>query len=217
MNPYYTDGTVTLFHGDCRDILPRLTPPDTIVTDPVWPNADGSLFGADDPQAMFRSMWQALPAMPIRAAVQLGCDSDPRFLGDVPDALPFFRVAWLEVALMGRKGRLGYTSDVAYLFGVAPPSRPGQHLIPGRITDADPGGKTPGHPTPRKLRHVQWLVHWWSAPDDLIVDPFAGSGTTLHAAKCLGRRAVGIEVEERFCEAAARRLADQTPPLEIAA
>ncbi len=62
-----------------------------------------------------------------------------------------------------------------------------------------------GHPCPRRLDHVRWLVEWFSASLP-ILDPFAGSGTTLLAAKNFGVPAVGIEIEERFCEVAAKRL-----------
>jgi site-specific DNA-methyltransferase (adenine-specific) len=203
--PYYQDERVTLYHGDCRDVLPTLRV-DAIVTDPVWPNARVPLFGSDDPLGMFREMWAALSPLPIRAAVQLGCDSDPRFLSAVPASLPFFRVAWLELVRMGYKGRLGMTGDVGYLFGAPPASRPGQHIIPGRTTDADPRGQQSEHPCPRKIRHVLWLVRWWTDLGDVVVDPFCGSGTTLVAAKELDRRAIGIEVDERYCEETARRL-----------
>lgn len=216
MIPYYEDELVTLYHGDCREILPQLHA-DTVVTDPVWPNTRAPLFGVDDPAAMFSAMWLACTELPKRAAIQLGCDTDPRFLLAVPPQLPFFRVAWLEIVRMGYKGRVGMTGDVGYLFGEPPPSRSGQHIIPGRCIDPDPKGQTPGHPTPRKFRHVQWLVHWWSAPGDVIVDPFAGSGTTLVAARYLGRRVIGVEIEERYCEVAVRRLAQGVLPLEVTA
>jgi len=205
--PYYDADGITIYHGDCRDVLPHLGHAESLVTDPVWPNARVALFGANDPYAMLAGMWRAMATLPVRAAIQLGCDSDPRFLSAVPADLPFFRVAWLELVRMGYKGRLGVTGDVGYLFGAPPPSIPGQHIIPGRCTDADSGGKQADHPCPRKLKHVQWLVRWWSAPTDTVLDPFMGSGTTLLAAKGLGRRAIGIEVWEPYCEIAAKRLA----------
>jgi site-specific DNA-methyltransferase (adenine-specific) len=205
MTPYYDDGYVTLYHGDCREILPGQPRCESIVTDPVWPNATVPMAGVDDPANLFVAMWDALPALPDRAAIQLGCDTDPRFLLHVPAGLAFFRVAWLEVVLMGYRGRLGHTGDVGYLFGAPPPSRPGARIIPGRCIDPSPNGKQAKHPCPRKLRHVEWLVNWWSALDDVVLDPFAGSGTTLLAAKRLGRKAVGVEVEERHCEETAMR------------
>jgi site-specific DNA-methyltransferase (adenine-specific) len=207
--PYYEDDAVTILHGDCRGLLPSLPAADAIVTDPTWPNARVPLFGCDDPEGMFRDMFAALPALPARLAVQLGCDSDPRFLGVVPSELPFFRVAWLELVRIGYRGRLGHTGDVGYLFGEPPPATPGRHIIPGRITDPDPNGKQADHPCPRKIGHVMWLVNRWTDPGDLVCDPFAGSGTTGVACRDLGRRCVLIEVEERFCEEAAKRCSQQ--------
>lgn len=209
MTPYYQDSAVTIYHGDCREILPLLSTHETIITDPVWPNASVRLFGHDDPSAMMRAMWGSLAVVPQRAAIHLGCDSDPRFLLTTPETLPFFRVAWLEIVRMGYKGRLGMTGDVGYLFGTPPASRPGSHIIPGRCTDADPKGRQSRHPCPRKLKHVQWLVRWWSDLNDMILDPFAGSCTTALAAKGLNRKCVCIEIEERFCEMGARRLSQE--------
>lgn len=216
MKPYYDDGGITIYHGDCRELLAS-GGADAVVTDPVWPNASVPLFGSDDPLGMFVDMWAAFgERLPVRAAIQLGCDSDPRFLSAVPASLPFFRVAWLEVVRMGYRGRLGHTGDVGYLFGAPPPSRPGQRIIPGRMTDADPNGKQADHPCPRKLGHVKWLVRWWTAPSDLVLDPFMGSGTTAVACKELGRAFTGIEIEERYCEIAAKRLSQEVLDLGAA-
>lgn len=101
------------------------------------------------------------------------------------------------------------TGDVAFLFGEPPKSAPGQHVIPGRYIDSDSKGKQSDHPCPRKLNHVIWLVKWWSEEQDIILDPFMGSGTTLRAAKDLGRKAIGIEIEKRYCEIAAKRMAQE--------
>ena len=68
---------------------------------------------------------------------------------------------------------------------------------------------TDGHPCSRALIHMQWLANWWSEPGENILDPFMGSGTILLAAKNCGRRATGIEIEERYCEIAAKRLSQE--------
>ena len=202
MRPYYEHAGITIYHGDCREILPLEA--DAVITDPVWPNATPELEGADRPYALLAEsavLWRVK-----RAAVHLGCNSDPRFLTALPDTLSFFRVVWLEYVRPNYLGRLMYGSDVAYLFGEPPPSREGHRVIPGRFTDTDSNGKQTDHPAPRKLGHVKWLISKWTAPDDVILDPFMGSGTTLRAAKDLGRQAIGIEINEHYCEIAANRL-----------
>lgn len=207
MTPYYDHGGVTIYHGDCRDVLEWLDGYHSVVTDPVWPNSSPFLQGADRPLELLAEsadLWRCQ-----RAAVHLGCNSDPRFLLAIPERFPFFRVAWLEYVVPGFRGRLLYTADVAYLFGPPPTPGPGRMLVPGQVLDTTSDGKQTDHPTPRKLRHVKWLVNWWSDPGDVILDPFCGSGTTLQAAKETGRRAIGIEVEEAYCEMAARRLAQE--------
>jgi hypothetical protein len=68
------------------------------------------------------------------------------------------------------------------------------------------GGDMPDHPSPKPLKAMQWLVSRFSGT---VIDPFMGSGTTLVAAKNLGRQAIGVEVEERYCEVAARRLSQE--------
>ena len=204
-DPYAQIGDVRLYCADCRDTLPQLSV-DTVVTDPVWPGTDVPLEGRSDPERLLRSTLQQVKPGAVRLAVQLGCDTDPRFLDAVPEWWDFFRVAWLSYAKPAYKGRLLQGADAAYLFGEPPASRNGQHLIPGEVMETGAQGKERDHPTPRKLHHVEWLVKWWSAPGDTIVDPFAGSGTTGLAAMRWDRECVLIEIKEEHCETAARAL-----------
>ena len=206
LQPYYADALTTIYHGDARTILPQLAAADALITDPVWPNCIVKLYGQDDPHAMLAEMFHALPQMPKRAAIHLGCDSDPRFLTAVPDALAFFRVCWFKLARVGYKGRLLMTGDVAYLFGEPPKSRPGAHVIPGECMDADGKGKQSDHPCPRKLKHASWLVNWWSEEGETILDPFMGSGTTAVAALKHGRRFIGFELNRGYFATARRRV-----------
>lgn len=209
MKPYYQDerAGIQIYHGDCREVLMRLRGYDTVITDPVWPDTTVEIAGADDPVILFKEATELLFAH--RLAVQLGCDSDPRILAELEARWEFFRVCWLEIARVGYKGRLLMTGDVAYLFGEPPASREGARVIPGRFLDPDGNGQQSEHPCPRKLGHVKWLVKWWSNPGDVILDPFCGSGTTLIAARHLGHHAIGIEIEEKYCEIAAKRLSQE--------
>jgi hypothetical protein len=224
MQPYYNHNGITIYHGDCREILPKLTTiTETLITDPVWPNAKAKLIGRDDPVGLFRSMCNVIPENTQRLIVHLGCDTDPRFLQVIPEKWSFLRVCWLDYAIPSYKGRLLYTGDVAYVYGAPPLYIKGRHLMSGMCRSSktdklfhrhtsnhrrkdfsgDPEDKLP-HPAARRLEHVKWLVYQFS--DYHVTDPFAGSGTTLVAAKELGRKAIGIEIEEKYCEVAARRL-----------
>ncbi len=215
--PFYCDEYVTLYHGDCREVLPAIEHGDTCIVDPVWPNSVFPL--VKDPAALFAEAAALLRVQ--RLVVHLGCTSDPRFLAGVPASLPFLRVCWLEYAAPSYRGRLLIGSDVAYAWGMPPSSRPGRRVLPGRCmakkndtkdwhtgrghgtSDGIEYDKLP-HPSPRRLEHVQWLVNVFA--EACIIDPFCGVGTTLLAAKSHGLRAIGIEREERYCEMAAQRL-----------
>jgi hypothetical protein len=74
-----------------------------------------------------------------------------------------------------------------------------------------------GHPCPKPIGTMKWLVERVSRPGETILDPFMGSGTTLRAAKDLGRKAIGIEIEEKYCEIAAERLGQEVLDLGAAA
>lgn len=211
MKPYYDHAGITIYHGDCREVMAGLKA-DVLITDPVWPSAAVPLFGSDDPQTMLHQALVSAGDSVCRVAIHLGCDSGPRFLSVVPERWEFFRVCWLEVVRPHYKGRLMYGADVAYLYGTPPASAPGRRVVPGRFIDTSSRGKECNHPCPRKLGHVAWLMRWWTEATDVVLDPFMGGGTTLLAAKNAGLRAIGIEIEEKYCEIAANRLAQEVLP-----
>jgi site-specific DNA-methyltransferase (adenine-specific) len=211
--PYYTSpsGDVTFWQGDARDVLPTLDTPDVIITDPVWPNCPpGLLQGSDDPAGLLYETLRAVRGVPRRLVLVMRHDSDPRILGVVPAWLPFFRVQILPYAIPGYIGRKLGGDELAYCFGEPIPSRPGARVIPGYAPKAQPGDRAPnGHPCSRALVHMQWLVSWWSLPGETILDPFAGSGTILRAARNAGRRAVGVEIDADYCALAVEGLTRQ--------
>lgn len=221
MTPYYSHAGITIYHGDSRCILPGLDA-ESIITDPVWPN---SIFPeVADPERLLRETLVSASAR--RVVIHLGTDSDPRFLDAVPDRWPFVRVCVLDYARPSYKGRLVYGGDFAYVFGDLPDKDGTRKLIPGLCisTTSDAmfrrgtwngvnkrWNKTRGdnipHPAPRRLQHVQWLCKWFAGGH--VTDPFMGSGTTILAAKRLGIPAIGIEIEEKYCEIAAKRLSQE--------
>ena len=207
MKPYYEADGVTIYHGDCREILPQLEPVDAVITDPVWPNAGDRIVGHERPYELLAEVAPELPRLCERAVFHIGCNSDPRLLACVPHSMPFLRACWLEYAIPHFTGHVLNGSDVAYVFGLPPRRRPGKKVIPGRSPKAQPGDTCRAHPCSRSLTMVTWLVDWFSVAS--VIDPFMGSGTTLLAAKNLRRQAIGIEIVEKHCETAARRL-DQT-------
>lgn len=227
MKPYYEEAGITIYHGDCCEILPSLSA-ESIITDPVWPNSVPTLIGWDRPYELFAEAAAHFPRAAQRAVIHLGCDSDPRFLLGVPREMPFFRMCYLRYACPVRKGRVLYGGDVAYVFGVPPKSAPGRRVISGEyltvstrpdaarvklIAHKEYGKAVPGlHPTPRRLQHVRWLVA--KLAGDSVIDPFCGSGTTLVACAAQNIPAIGIEIEERYCEIAVKRLAQRVFDLQ---
>ena len=221
MKPYYEHAGITIYHGDCREVLPTIEA-EAIVTDPVWPNCEHIFPGID----AGRLLGEALTAARVRRAViQLGCNSDPRFLTCVPAHFPFLRTCYLEYAVIGYLGRIMRDAEVAFVFGDAPDSKPGARVMPGRTIATRCNGdkqwsnkaRTPeivagsvaamSHPTRRLIQHVRWLCKWFGGGS--VIDPFMGSGTAALACKGLGVPFVGIEIEEKYCEIAAKRLAQE--------
>jgi len=191
-----------------------MEPVDAIITDPVWPNSTPDLIGADDPWGLFGETAQHFPRLCKRLVVHLGGISDPRFLRLVPDSMPFMRLCWLQYVRPNYYGRFLGQADVAYAFGSPVPAGLGpSNLIPAQHMDTTSNGKDNKHPTPRKIGHVRWLVKWFSVEGETVLDPFMGSGTTIVAAREAGRKAIGIEIEERWCELAVKRIAQMLLPL----
>ena len=211
MDPYYRDELVTLYLGDCREV-PEWLEADVLVTDPpygiAWPagrlhsdrskrdQAVQSIKGDEDTQVRddVLAMWGR-----DRPAVVFGSWRQPR-----PDRVKH-RLIW------HKKGRYPGVSphpfyaveEEIYLIGSGWVGKP----TPNVFATDEPRHMQPrliGHPTPKPVPLMEALIA--KCPDGVIADPFAGSGATLSAAANLGRQAVGVELEERYCEIIAKRL-----------
>lgn len=227
MTPYYEESGVTIYHGDCREILPLLSA-STVITDPVWPNSSPLLNGHNRPWELFAEACGVFPTSVERLAVHLGTCSDPRFLIGVPSRFKYFRTCWLAFAPPSYRGRAIVNSDVAYLFGTPPAGgmikgmcyateKPVFKRGCGRNRSAKEALAATirqDHPAARKLRHLRFLVNQWGG--DSVIDPFAGSGTTAVACKEFGVPCTLIEIEERFCELCAKRISQGVLDLQEA-
>jgi site-specific DNA-methyltransferase (adenine-specific) len=217
--PYYEHRGISLYYGDCREILPQLQAQsiDFALTDPPylvsyqgrWDHKRQEILGDSDPTWVgpaFAELWRVLKQNAL-------CLS---FYG-WPNAEIFLH-AWKQIgfrpvshfALLKTRMGLGYFSrsqhETAYLLAKNHPPKPAP--APSDVLESAAVGP-PFHPNEKPLGALSRLIADYTAVDDCIVDPFAGSGTTLVAARNLGRRAVGVEIEEAYCEIAAMRLSQQ--------
>jgi len=217
VKPYYQDERTMLYCGDCREILPSLEieqPISAIITDPPWPGSEkkSNPDRSYDIYHVFNEAAQSFQRLSDRLIIILGCDTDPRFLITVPKGYPFLLVCWLRRIPPTYKGKILYGADVAYIFG-SPRAREyagptGTGILQSETYSVSLGkrDKIQTHPTFRPLRTMKWLVSHYTQEEETILDPFSGSGTTLLAAKDTGRKAIGIELEEKYCEITVNRL-----------
>ncbi|CAM4465420.1 DNA-methyltransferase [Corallococcus exiguus] len=224
MKPYFQTDTITLYHGDCRDLLPG--PPsesvDVLLTDPPYGMAyeakgrSGAAIRADGSRQGMRVFRQALtaagPALKpdVHAFVFCHWASWPDFFDAASSHLR------VKGALMWWKAR-GGMGDCAASFApdyevILHATGSKRRRLAGKRHGAVLSGYPPvpnakrTHPTEKPVNLLAYLLERACPKGGLVLDPFAGSGATLVAAQQLGLRAVGVELEERYCEAAAHRL-----------
>jgi site-specific DNA-methyltransferase (adenine-specific) len=224
LKPYYQDDIVTIYHGRSQEVIPCLEVVDHIVTDAPYSEAvsKGSRTakntGPLNPQAFIgfnitedalRDLLASIPAKRWAVVfcdwkhgagldrvppdgwrfVREGCwtktNGAPQFTGDRPAP------GWEAISFLHREGKMRWNGGGR------------------RAVWEYPVERQNGHPTPKPIDLMKDLISLFTDPGETILDPFMGSGTTLRAAKDLGRKAIGIEIEERYCEIAARRMSQE--------
>ena len=232
MSLYYQDDHVTLYHGDCRDILPSITA-DTLITDPPYAiNRDGEMLGFVSPnwtekathsrgyadhnrdafEALMREAFTlAYAAVPDGTAHAAFCGN--RTFHQMVTAAEDAGFTPLDVLVFASQGVAKSTTTLAPGHEIASLLRKGSPAAinadwkrSNRFDIRKPRAMESGHITSKPLAWMRPLVEMLSTPRGTVLDPFAGGGTTLLAARELGRHAIGIEQSEAYCEIAARRL-----------
>lgn len=217
MKPYYQDEFVTLFHGDCLEVTDWLSA-DVLVTDPPygidWKPKTGT-YGANMKQrGLKQELGQVIAndtSVEIRdSALNLWQDKAAIVFGSWRMPRPQYtqhRLIWHKSGMPPGPANSAFMSqdEEIYVWGTgflksSPPLRSVIRTDEHRPTEV----QNIGHPTPKPIGLMELLIS--RCPDGVIADPFAGSGATLIAARNLGRKVIGVELEEKYCELIANRL-----------
>lgn len=211
--PYYADESVTLYHGDCREILPALDPVDLVLTDPPygvsyisnWTVGKGAKpITNDGARLSVALMRQVVPLLRTQHVLWFTrWDVWP----DVWQELGmWFPLRGLLVWDKGSNG-MGDLSHWGPSYEMIASAGSGS-CVGGRdgsiLRYNAPAPATRVHPTEKPIALLTYLIGKMGA--QTVLDPFAGGGSTLLAARLLGVKAIGIEVDEQYCEAIAKRM-----------
>lgn len=209
--PYYDHGGITIYHGDCRDILPLLGVFDLLLTDP--PYGIGEAAGRNKSRGKLATSrdygdddWDDAP--PDRATIELCRAHAKRSIiwGGNYFALPEGS-CWL--VWDKDNGETDFADCELAWTNLPGAVRRKRYRWHGMLQEPGRRKEQRYHPTQKPLEVIAWALGR-ALPVGSVLDPFMGSGTTLRAAKDAGIRGVGIERIERYCEVAVKRLAQET-------
>jgi len=240
--PYYSDDAVTIYHGDCFDILHDLSGIGAVITDPPY-SSGGAMrsdramsttakyvnsstaayrpeFAGDnrDQRAFLAwcTMWMNAARKATEPGAVLASFIDWRQLPILTDAVQAGGWIWRGVAVWDKTlkcrpaaGQFSSQSEFV-VWGTNGPTvrRETGSQIPGVFALAAPETKDREHIAQKPDDVMRWVLRV-VPPAAVVLDPFMGSGTTLRAAKDCGHKAIGIEVDERYCEIAAKRMSQE--------
>lgn len=217
---YHQEDAGVIYHGDCLEILPLLDKVDLVVTDPPYLFDDGG-WGIKGKRPTYKKIYN-----------ELAGGFDTRLLEKYNNWFCFCQkrqlIELLELANKNKRWELltwnkpaptpltcnTYLPDVEYIIHSYQKNRLfGNYADKSHFYYANNSRLKINHPTVKPLPLIIKLLILGSESNELILDPFLGSGTTAVAAKQLGRKYIGIEISEKYCEIAKQRLAQEQLPL----
>lgn len=209
MIPYYQDKWVTIYHGDCREILPQIESADLLFTDIPF-NVNHNYLSYNDRltrceyaelcHQWFSVMKPSAQSFIIKAPTKT-----------LPIVLPIFD------DVFGYIWSIIQSSPNATTHGAFNLSLFTQYLVGGELNKRPCGDVfintdntiVSEHPAEMPVAPVKRLLSWFSEAGQSILDPMCGSGTTLRAGKDINRYSIGVEIEEKYCEIAAKRCSQE--------
>jgi len=201
--PYYQDGSVSIYVGDSRVLLPQMPHADLVLCD--HPYGVDLVYDAwkDDEAGWFALMDEMIPKMRAQADMVIFPSCQIRRLGW------FYRNHEPDWLISWHKGSPWHVSKIGFndwepliVYGRSKGLCMHDYLS---VNNTEQMGNY-GHPCPKPLKWATWLIDRACPEGGLVIDPFMGSGTTLRAAKDLGRKAIGIELSKAYADVAIGRM-----------
>jgi site-specific DNA-methyltransferase (adenine-specific) len=221
--PYYSDDAVTIYHGNAIDIIPRLPRPDLILTDPPffmpaehYASRSEKRWRSWGDTSVLAGWWERVVEVAVERLRPTGhfltfCDDE-----SYPVFYPaLYRRFDVLAALVWDKGTIGMGSTWRHGHELIIAARwrdskwTGGHALSDVLRFSSVPSSDRLHPVDKPVPLLQALIAPTTAPGDVVLDPFLGGGSTLVAAKLLGRRGIGVDIEESYCGVSAGRLAQE--------
>lgn len=231
MKPYYADEYVTLYHGDCREVLPTLdVRPDLLLSDPPYGSGLSTAFHERFTHKA-GAWWKNTNRDTVKRHRPIAGDDapfDPTHLLALAPKIVLWGGNWFGSRLPDSGGwwiwdkrhkveAVNWPMSEAELAwtNIGASVRTFRHMWFGLLRESEKGQHY--HPTQKPVALAQWCITKAKiGPRSTILDPYAGAGWVLVAAKNLGHQAIGIELDEAYCEVAAERLSQSVLDLGAA-
>ena len=227
MTPYYQTELGKLYHGDCLEIMPHLEPVDLVLTDPPYGINFKYESHNDSPNGYGEWIWKCIEQAEGKV-VDGGMILVYQAMKNIRYLHKWFPREWrLFIAIRNfiqmMPCAMQYAVDpcVVWWKGSKKPYSRGTSSRDFHIGNTSPSSyrkgirNAKGHPCPRPLDQIEHIIYQWSPDNSIILDPFLGSGTTAIACERLNRRWIGIEIEEKYCEIAAKRIEMERSQLKL--
>jgi len=217
IKPYYETDLGVLYHGDCLEIMPHLEPVDLVLTDPPygmdWPADSTRFVGGSDASKKRRGAGNAKEKI-------IGDDKpfDPEPFLNYPNVILWgythfanklpkgTNLVWIK-RFDAAFGTFLSDAEIAWMKG-------GHGVYCFRDLSMTAEAKNRKHPNQKPIPLIQWCMEK-AKVQGVTLDPFLGSGTTAIACERLNRRWIGIEIEEKYCEIAAKRIENERKQLKL--
>jgi len=223
MNPYYSDKWVTIYHGDCREVLPAFDCKiDLVLTDPPY-DISTNICSINGDRKYLRDienkqMGNGFDTSLLDIFTDWFCFCGKQQLLDILNSAKdsnWMIITWCKTNPTPLTQNT-YLPDTEYIVHKFSKGRLfGDYSHKSRFYVSPNAQNDFNHPTVKPSALIQKLITLGSQEGELILDPFLGSGTTCYCAKKLNRYSIGIEIEEKYCEIAAKRCSQEVMELNI--